>query len=114
MSSFQLDLVHQLRFGTAILLNVTPDHLDRHGDMAGYVAAKHRIFRNQTAGDTAIVGVDDDWSRTTANSLATSPARLIRISAERVVPGGIYVLGGVLIDDTEARAAEVMDLHKVA
>ena len=40
-------------------LNMTPDHLDRHGDMAGYVAAKKRIFLNQGAADWAIIGVDD-------------------------------------------------------
>jgi len=113
MSSFQLDLVHQLRFGTAILLNVTPDHLDRHGDMAGYIAAKRRIFRNQAAGDTAILGVDDAYVRDLAADLAHGPARLIRISAEGPVACGIYVDDGQLIDDLDGTAARIMDLGPV-
>jgi UDP-N-acetylmuramoylalanine--D-glutamate ligase len=113
MSSFQLDLINRLRFGTAILLNVTPDHLDRHGDMAGYVAAKRRIFRNQTEGDTAILGVDDAYARDLAAELAHGPARLIRISAEGPVAGGVSVEDGRLIDDLDGGAATVMDLTPV-
>jgi UDP-N-acetylmuramoylalanine--D-glutamate ligase len=113
MSSFQLDLVNQLRFGTAILLNVTPDHLDRHGDMAGYVAAKRRIFRNQRAGDTAILGIDDEYVRLLAADLAQGPARLVRISAEQPVAGGVYVIDGKLIDDLDGAAAGIMNLTPV-
>jgi UDP-N-acetylmuramoylalanine--D-glutamate ligase len=113
MSSFQLDLIHRLRFDTAILLNVTPDHLDRHGDMAGYIAAKRRIFRNQQAGDTAILGVDDAYVRDLAAELAHGPARLIRISAEGRVAGGIYVADGLLIDDLDGGAARILDLAAV-
>ena len=113
MSSFQLDLINRLRFGTAILLNVTPDHLDRHGDMAGYVAAKRRIFRNQVAGDTAILGVDDATGRALAADLAAGPARLIRISAEGPIAGGVYVEDGRLVDDLDGAVAMIMDLAPV-
>jgi UDP-N-acetylmuramoylalanine--D-glutamate ligase len=111
MSSYQLDLVDETRFAVAILLNVTPDHLDRHGDMAGYVAAKRRIFRHQTSLDTAIIGIDDDYCRALADVMI---ARTIRISTERMVAGGIYVLDGTLIDDTAGRAEKVMALGPVA
>src|SRR5580658_4637562 len=47
LSSFQLELVTTLAFDVAVLLNITPDHLDRHGDMEGYIAAKRRIFARQ-------------------------------------------------------------------
>jgi UDP-N-acetylmuramoylalanine--D-glutamate ligase len=113
MSSFQLDLVRELRFATAILLNVTPDHLDRHGDMAGYIAAKRRIFRNQQAGDVAVVGIDDAHTRDLAAELAQGPARLVRISAEGPVAGGVYAVDGKLIDDLDGAEAEVMDLGPV-
>ena len=113
MSSFQLDLIQSLRFGTAILLNVTPDHLDRHGDMTGYIAAKRRIFRNQVAGDTAILGVDDDHVRALAAELAQGPARLIRISAEGPVAGGVYVVDGRLIDHLDSAPVAIMDLRPV-
>ncbi|HEV2676706.1 MAG TPA: UDP-N-acetylmuramoyl-L-alanine--D-glutamate ligase [Aliidongia sp.] len=113
MSSFQLDLVSTLRFGTAILLNVTPDHLDRHGDMAGYIAAKRRIFHNQVAGDTAILGVDDDHVRALAAELTQGPARLVRISAEGPVAGGVSVVDGRLIDHLDEAPVAIMDLRPV-
>ncbi len=59
LSSFQLDLSGAFRPDVGLLLNLSPDHLDRHGDMAGYTRAKQRIFCNQGAGDTAILGGDD-------------------------------------------------------
>jgi len=94
-------------------LNVTPDHLDRHGDMRGYVAAKRRIFRNQVAGDTAILGIDDSYVRDLAADLAHQPARLIRISAEGPAAGGVYVVDGRLIDDLDDAAVTIMDLGTV-
>jgi UDP-N-acetylmuramoylalanine--D-glutamate ligase len=113
MSSYQLDLVDRTRFAVAILLNVTPDHLDRHGDMVGYVAAKRRIFRNQIAADTAIIGVDDDYCRTVADELGAAGAglpRVIRISAERAPRGGVHVSNGRLIDDMEGLQREIVNL----
>jgi UDP-N-acetylmuramoylalanine--D-glutamate ligase len=114
VSSFQLDLIARTRFAVAILLNLTPDHLDRHGDMAGYRAAKQRIFRNQIAGDTAIIGVDDDECRALADELDGTTSRVIRISAERAVPGGVYVLDGTLIDDRAGNARRIIDLTTIA
>src|SRR5690606_17428053 len=62
-SSYQLDLIQKTKFDIAVLLNITPDHLDRHGDMEGYITAKKRIFKEQQAGDVAIIGVEDDYCR---------------------------------------------------
>ena len=59
MSSYMLERLQALRFDAAALLNISPDHLDRHGDMAGYVAAKAHIFDRQGRGDFAVVGIDD-------------------------------------------------------
>jgi UDP-N-acetylmuramoylalanine--D-glutamate ligase len=56
------------------MLNISPDHLDRHGDMAGYAAAKRAIFARQQAGDLAVVGTDDPDSRLMAAWLRTRPA----------------------------------------
>jgi UDP-N-acetylmuramoylalanine--D-glutamate ligase len=66
VSSFQLESVEQFRPRTALLLNVTPDHLDRHGDVDGYLAAKARIFARQQAGDHAILNGDDPRARAVA------------------------------------------------
>jgi UDP-N-acetylmuramoylalanine--D-glutamate ligase len=59
LSSFQLEFVDKLRVHVAILLNLTPDHLDRHGTLEAYLASKAQIFKNQTATDLAILNWDD-------------------------------------------------------
>lgn len=58
-SSFQLESIDRYRPEVAVLLNITPDHLDRHGNMDGYAAAKERVAKNMTAGQTLIVNADD-------------------------------------------------------
>lgn len=99
LSSYQLDLVATTKFNVVVLLNITPDHLDRHGDMAGYVAAKMHIFDRQTKDDTAVIAVDDDYTREVAEGRGKGAgARLIRVSAEQVVEQGVYVQNGILSD----------------
>lgn len=95
LSSFQLDLTHSLNSDVAILLNISPDHLDRHGTMQNYIAAKRRIFDMQQTQQTAIVGVDDEHGSRIASQLQQ---RVIPISCVRAVPRGVYVLEGVLFD----------------
>ena len=112
MSSYQLELAPSAVFDVAVLLNISPDHLDRHGGMAGYIAAKRRIFHGQTAAQIAVVGTDDDDTRALADGLAGPVLR--RISGERAVSGGIYALGDSLIDDSDGRASVVMNLAAVA
>jgi UDP-N-acetylmuramoylalanine--D-glutamate ligase len=72
LSSYQLDLTERFRPDIAVWLNLTPDHLDRHGDMAGYQGAKEKIFANMRSGDRAIVGVDDDISESLAGRLGAA------------------------------------------
>lgn len=111
LSSYQLDLIDQLRFDVAVLLNVTPDHLDRHGDMDGYVKAKERIFRGL---GTAIIGVDDAISADIADRVAAANTRhLIRISGERVLERGVYVQHGQLVDALDGTAQAVLDLTSI-
>ncbi len=74
LSSYQLDLTQRFRPDIAVWLNLTPDHLDRHGDMAGYQRAKEKIFANMGAGDHVIIGVDDDISQSLAGRLAADGA----------------------------------------
>jgi UDP-N-acetylmuramoylalanine--D-glutamate ligase len=81
LSSYQLDLVHSTHMDVAVLLNLTPDHLDRHGDMEGYLAAKMRLFDRQETGDVAIVAVDDDYTRRAQSELRTGGRRVLPVSA---------------------------------
>ena len=69
LSSFQLDLSGDFRPDIGLLLNISPDHLDRHGSLAAYSAAKMRLFRSQKTGDIGIIGGDDP----VANAVALNP-----------------------------------------
>ena len=112
-SSYQLDLTSTFRPDVAVLMNLSPDHLDRHGGMAGYVGAKRRIFANQGPGDTAVIGVDDDFSQEICTELVASARVAVRpISSSRAIGRGIYALGGVLYDSTGERTVEVCDLTR--
>jgi len=111
LSSYQLELCPSARFKVAVLLNISPDHLDRHGGMDGYIHAKTTIFHNQGAGDTAIVGVDtlpmaeiyEDQKRQVGH-------KVLPIASEREAPGGVYVVDSQLIDDLDGQARVVMDV----
>ena len=111
LSSYQLELVSSLTFDIAVLLNITPDHLDRHGGMPGYIAAKRRIFDRQGAECAAIIGVDDPICRDLYEDLRrTGPRQVIAISAVCAVSRGVYVDSGWLIDAIEGPPVRVLDL----
>ncbi len=94
MSSYMLERLARLRFDAAAMLNLSADHLDRHGDMAGYIRAKRAIFDRQAGGDTAVLGIDDAPSRALAAGLA---ARRVTISAaDRTAD--VAAAGGMLRD----------------
>jgi UDP-N-acetylmuramoylalanine--D-glutamate ligase len=110
MSSYQLELVPSVAFNVAILLNVTPDHLDRHGGMDGYIAAKRHIFQHPRRSHTAIIGVDDDHCRKVYDELeAALQSAVVPISAEHETKG-VYVLDGKLYD---GGADPVIDLNTI-
>ena len=92
MSSYMLERLATLRFDVACMLNLSPDHLDRHGDMDGYLHAKRQVFARQRVGDTAIVGIDDARSRTLADSMPSA----VRISGH--LPADIWCEGTILRD----------------
>jgi UDP-N-acetylmuramoylalanine--D-glutamate ligase len=101
MSSYMLERLATLRFDAACMLNLSPDHLDRHGDMDGYLAAKRQIFARQRDEDAAIVGIDDETSLRFADSLA----RVTRISGQR--HADIWCDGPILRDS----AGPIADLE---
>ncbi len=96
LSSFQLDLTESLCCDVASLLNLSPDHLDRHGSMSSYVTAKKRIFSVNCHSQTAVVGIDDKYSRSVFDELtANEHGSLVPISVKRPCEG-VYVLGNEL------------------
>jgi UDP-N-acetylmuramoylalanine--D-glutamate ligase len=99
LSSYQLELLESFRAHVAVWLNITPDHIDRHGDMAGYVAAKQHIFDRQRDGDCAVVGVDDDYSRAVFDKVSgRSRIGAVPVALDRPVVAGISFRAGKLID----------------
>jgi len=97
LSSYQLERVFSLKANAAIFLNLTPDHLDRHGDMKGYAKAKMRVFNNQTKEDAAIVGVDGVEGKNICSRLiAANGRRVFPISGKRSLGRGVCVIKGKL------------------
>ena len=113
MSSYQLEITPTAVFDVAVLLNLTPDHLDRHGGMAGYTAAKRMIFRGQDDEATAIIGVDDGTCRRIrADLTASGRQRVIAISGTDAATGGVSVAGRWLVDDMDRLARPIADLSR--
>ena len=114
MSSYQLELTLSVTFDVAVLLNISADHLERHGGMDGYIAAKKLIFHRQTTPRTAIIGVDDAFSEAIYEELkAVGDQVIIPISGSKKIHGGVYTDNGLLIDDTEGQETPVCDLKEI-
>jgi len=86
LSSFQLELIQKTRINIAIFLNLTPDHLDRHGTLENYAEAKAKIFKNQTEQDLAVLNWDDPYVRGLANR---TKARVVYFSRTELLSSGI-------------------------
>jgi len=95
MSSYMLERIATIRFNSAVMLNLSHDHLDRHGNMTGYAAAKANVFARQQPEDLGVLGQDDVLS--TGMGVAVR-SRLVPISGLRAVPGGIWAEGPALSD----------------
>lgn len=102
LSSYQLESCSICSFDTAILLNITPDHLSRHGGMCGYIAAKQKIFANFKPTSVAIIGVDDVHCEEIYKFLQTiNHANIIPISGHSVPKNGIGWNNNNLIDNRD-------------
>jgi UDP-N-acetylmuramoylalanine--D-glutamate ligase len=95
VSSYQLDLITNTRFNIACLLNITPDHIDRHGSFENYIKSKKRIFLNQNSGDFAIVDIDNPNSLQVFEDLQNNKnfkANLVKISTKKIPQNGVAVI----------------------
>jgi len=102
VSSFQLETTYEFRPDIAVILNVTPDHLDRHGTFENYTAAKERIFANQTADDALVLNADDDVA---SRAAARAKSRIFWFSAKRIVRQGAFVHEGAIVFRASEQAA---------
>src|SRR6202034_371020 len=89
-SSFQIDLAPSLDPSIGILINLTEDHLDRHGTMANYAAVKERLIAGIPRNGTAIVGVDDNWGQAVADRAERAGGRVVRVSVRHPLAYGLY------------------------
>jgi UDP-N-acetylmuramoylalanine--D-glutamate ligase len=90
-SSYQIDLAPSLDPSVGILLNVSEDHLDRHGTLANYAAIKERLVAGVPEGGTAVIGVDDNWCQASADRLERLGTNVVRVSVRRPLAHGLYV-----------------------
>ena len=91
MSSYQIDLSPSLDPLVGILLNISEDHIDRHGTLEHYAAVKERLVAGVQPRGTSVVGVDDGWCRNIADRIERSGKRVVRISVKNPLADGIYV-----------------------
>ena len=109
-SSYQIDLAPSLNPSAGVLLNLTPDHLDRHGTMEHYADVKERLVARS---DVAIIGVDDEYCAAIASRLETAGVRVVRISTTLHLGDGLYADGSRLILATNGRVREVANLEGI-
>lgn len=109
-SSYQIDLAPTLNPSAGILLNLTPDHLDRHGSMQHYADVKERLVAGSK---TAVVGVDDTYCEIIADRIARAGTRVVRISKRNVLADGIYAEGSRLILAQGGATREIADLSPI-
>lgn len=115
MSSFQIDLTPSLRPDVAVLINISEDHIDRHGDMQKYVLAKKHIFENIHPNAIAVVGVDDPYTQEICTSIsATEKRNTIPISVGKALGRGVYAIDGVLYDGVVRPSTEIVNLRAAA
>jgi UDP-N-acetylmuramoylalanine--D-glutamate ligase len=114
LSSYQIDLTFSLKCDVALLLNISPDHIDRHGDFDGYFGAKQRLFDMQEIGGAAVIGVDDAETADLFSRLRRTRevSEVSAISSGRVIAEGVYALGGDLYDSSSGHAVSVADLKQ--
>jgi len=109
-SSYQIDLAPSLDPSVGILINLSEDHLDRHGTMENYAAVKERLVRGVPDDGTAIVGVDDQWCEKIAARLAQMGKRVVQISVDRKLKDGLYVDTGLILRAREGKSSPIAEL----
>jgi UDP-N-acetylmuramoylalanine--D-glutamate ligase len=115
MSSFQIDLAPSLHPDVALLSNLSPDHIDRHGSMENYAAIKARLMQQAAKTGQLLIGVDDDHSAAIFTRLSSNGGAVAHpVSVGKVLGRGLFVVDGVLYDALGGRATRVMDMADAA
>ena len=110
-SSYQIDLAPSLNPSVGVLLNLAPDHLDRHGTMENYAAVKRRLVAGS---DVAVIGVDDRMSSDIADALSQAGRRVVRISNRFPLAEGVYAAGTRILEADNATQTEIADIAGIS
>ncbi len=110
VSSYQIDLAPSLKPTIGILLNVSEDHLDRHGSMEGYAAIKERLPANIGEGGAAVIDVDDAYTRAAAERIERAGRKVVRVSVVAPVRDGYYAEGSRILHAVNGKASAVAEL----
>src|SRR5450631_2061631 len=113
VSSFQLESTEQFHPEIAVILNITPDHLDRHGTFENYAAAKERIFLSQTSADSLVLNLDDPR---TVEAASRTKAKVFWFSRKKFVEMGAYVEGDNIVfrGGTDEKPEILLPLTEIA
>ena len=109
ISSFQLETVHQFKPVVSAILNVTPDHLNRHHTMEVYAAAKEAITCNQGKDNICVLNAENSY---TADFAGRCPARAVLFSSGRVLENGYYLKGDKIVKAVDGKEQELLDIHQ--
>ena len=110
ISSYQIDLAPSLNPTVGILLNVSEDHLDRHGSLQNYAAIKERLPARIERGGTAVIDVDDEFTRAAAERIERAKKRVIRVSVASPLHDGYYAEGHRIFRASNDKVQAVADL----
>jgi len=110
VSSFQLETTEAFQPRVAVVLNVTPDHLDRHGTFAAYVDAKARIFANQAPADCAVLNADDEATRALGTRVR---APVVWFSRRRELAHGVFVRDGRIAARLNGHVEDICPLSEI-
>jgi UDP-N-acetylmuramoylalanine--D-glutamate ligase len=110
MSSYQIDLAPSLDPTVGILLNVSPDHLDRHGSIEHYAEVKERLIAGVQPQGTAVVGVDDRWCGAVADRQEQAGRNVVRVSVKRPLAYGISVEQDRIVLASGGARSEIADI----
>ena len=109
ISSFQLETIHTFHPVVSAILNITPDHLNRHHTMEAYVAAKEAVASHQTKGDICVLNYDNDYTRDFAGRCPATP---VLFSSHHELENGYFLRGDKIIKSVNGEETELMDIHK--
>lgn len=108
ISSFQLETIEQFRPDVSAILNITPDHLNRHHTMENYAAAKEAITRNQTKEQVCVLNYENEYTRAFGDRC---PARVVWFSSARKLEEGFYQEGEEIYQALDGKLTHIMNIH---